>query len=308
MHLYRLPQIRMKPKEIKNMKNAKRSLSDVSFSIFNYVILSLFTFICIYPFYYIFIYSLSDPQMVYKGITILPIGLTSLNIISVMSLKNIYHSTLISVLRTAFGTAITLFCCSLFSYILTKKEYYFRKVIYRLTVITLYLNAGLIPYYLTIKAYGLRNTFFIYIFPSAINAFYVILLKTYFEQLPPSLEESAMMDGAGYFSIYRDIIIPLSKPIIATIVVFSAINQWNAWFDNYIFIDSDKLYTLQYILLRTLWSSVASVFPVTFTGYSPTLQSTKMTLTMVAMLPIIIVYPFMQKYFVKGIMLGAIKG
>lgn len=183
----------------------------------------------------------------------------------------------------------------------------------------MYLNAGLIPYYLTIKAYGLRNNFLVYIIPGAISAFYIILIKTFIEQLPASLEESAIIDGAGYFTIFRSIIIPLSKPVIATVVVFSAVGNWNAWFDTYIFISNKKLQTLQYVLLGFLQqtsrlaesmrnSATSSSMATAGSQIQITTQSARMTITAIVIIPIMLVYPFMQRYFVKGIMLGAVKG
>lgn len=292
------------------LKRENLCFSDVIFNTINYALLAAFMLICVYPFYYVLIYSLSDPQTVHKGIALLPSGFTLFNYIQIFELKNILNAFLISLLRSVIGTAVTVLCCSLFAFVLTKEKMYLRKIIYRLMVFTMYLNAGLIPYYLTVRMYGLRNSFLVYIIPSAVNAFYVILLKTFIEQLPVSLEESATIDGAGYLTIFRRLIFPLSMPIIATIAVFSSVGQWNSWFDNYIFCTGKSLNTLQNILLKYLEDSsrIADLYTVTSSGIKPTPDSVRMTMTMIVIFPILLVYPFMQRYFTKGIMLGAIKG
>ena len=289
---------------------------DLVFDTFIYIVLTLFMFICIYPFYYIFIYSISDPQQTFKGIYLLPQGLTFENYMRVLKYKGLLNAFGISASRAVVGSLASLFCCALYAYTLTKKEMLFRTVIYRLTVASMYISFGLIPYYLTIRAYGLRNNYLVYILPLTINAFYVILLKTYIEQLPLELEESAMIDGAGYFKIFTRIILPISGPIAATIVIFASVGQWNSWFDNYMYATDKSLITLQYLLLKILQESQSLANTMTTinssaTGALPfklTPEAVKMTITMVVIFPILLVYPFMQKYFVKGIMLGAIKG
>lgn len=298
------------------IKNSTTFLSRM-FDFANYIFLAAFTFLCIYPFYYILIYSLSNPDAANKGIVFLPKSLTLFNYSKVFMLSEIYPAFALSVIRTISGTILSVFCCSLFAYAISKKELYGRSFIYRFTVITMYLNSGLVPYYLTIKAYGLRNSFLVYVIPLAVNAFYVILFKTFIEQLPASLEESAMIDGAGYFRRYIKIVFPLSMPIVATISVFAAVGHWNSWFDTYIFISDKRMYTLQYVLLQFLLEAqrVADSIRTNANAVQDasktmklTPESTKMTITMIAALPIILVYPFMQRYFVRGIMLGAVKG
>ncbi len=180
---------------------------------------------------------------------------------------------------------------------------------------TMYINAGLIPSYILMKFLGMINTFWIYIIPGLVGAFNLILIKTYIEQLPASLEESAMIDGAGYFRIFIRMIFPLSMPIIATVTVFVAVGQWNTFTDNLIYVSNEKLRTLQLMLYVVLNRTTEAMQNVRTDQVSrniflvqPTPTTIRMTITMIATLPIIFVYPFLQKYFVKGIMLGAIKG
>jgi ABC-type glycerol-3-phosphate transport system permease component len=178
----------------------------------------------------------------------------------------------------------------------------------------MYFNAGLIPYYLTIKMYHLNQSFLLYVIPGAVSAYYVILIKTFIEQLPPSLEESAKLDGAGFFRIFMKIIFPLSMPIVATIAIFSAVAQWNSWIDNFLFSTNPKLKTLQLTLYEYLTQTnriAQATMQERNSGQAVrelTPAAVRMTITMVVTLPIIFVYPFLQKYFVKGLMLGAIKG
>lgn len=288
--------------------------SSLAFNICNYGIQLLFTLLCLYPFYYILIYSLSDPQQALKGVTLVPRGFTFLNYDTIFRLDNMLHSFYISAARTVIGTILTVLCCSWFAYAVTIKELYFRKLIYRLLVVTMYFNAGIIPWYLTMKELGLKNSFFLYIIPSAISAFNVILLKTFIEQLPKPLEESAMIDGAGYFRIFCQIIFPLSMPIVATIAVFASVGQWNTWMDNFFLVSDDRLETLQLILYNYLTqaqqivnsSNMQSLSRGVAAKVSP--ESIRVTVTMVVTVPVMLVYPFLQRYFVKGIMLGAIKG
>ena len=280
----------------------------------NAFLLLIYAFICIYPFYYILIYSFSDPIESQKGVYLLPVGVTLQNYIKIFQLKGLAVSALVSIARTLAGTALTAVSCTFFAYLVTKKQMYFRKAIYRFVVISMYFNAGLIPWYLTMKMLHLNNNFLVYILPYTISAYYVILLKTFIEQLPPALEESATLDGAGLITIFVKLVFPLSMLIIATISVFAAVAQWNTWFDNYFLVQNPNLKTLQLLLYEYLSEAdrVAKASTEDLTRGLATKKMTpetvRMTITMVVTFPILFVYPFMQKYFVKGIMLGAVKG
>ena len=301
------------------MKNKKRwyskKASEHIFDFFNVLTLLLFTFLCFYPFWYVIIYSFSDPRAAAVGLTLLPRGFTLDNLSEVFRLPGLAWATVISILRTVIGSVITVYISAWFGYMMTKEKLPFRKIIYRFTIITMYVGAGLIPWFLTMRLYGLSNSFLVYIVPSAIGVFYVILFKTFIEQIPPALEESARMDGAGFMTCFIKIIVPLSAPIIATIFVFSAVGQWNSFFDNFIFITDERLDTLQYILFKYTRKSEfitrdINTIRLLVTGQKSiiTPMTVKMTVTMVVTLPILFVYPFAQRYFVKGIMIGAIKG
>lgn len=292
----------------------KTSTADKIFNGVVYAVMILLAFMCFYPFYYVFIYSISDPTLAQQGVTLLPKGFSLINYQKVIQLDGIAQSFMISLARTVFGTAITVVACSFFAYLVTQ-NLYARKVIYRFVIFTMYFNAGLIPMYLTYRMYHLTNTFWVYIIPSAISAYYIVLLKTFIEGIPESLAESAKLDGAGVITVFFKIIFPLSKPILATITVFAAIAQWNNWFDNYIYVQNDALKTMQLMLYDYLnqasqlsQMSTSSLQHGAAAATQVTAQGVRMTITMVVTIPILLVYPFMQRYFAKGIMLGAVKG
>ena len=184
---------------------------------------------------------------------------------------------------------------------------------YRMVFYSMYFNAGIISWYITLKTYGLKDNFLLYILPYAVAPFFLILFKAYFDQLPKALEDSAMVDGAGFLRVYSSIIMPVSLPIVATIALFAAVGQWNAWVDNFYLAPSKGLMTLQLLLLNYLTQySASQTAAIANMGenvvITVTPASIRMTITAVAVLPIFCVYPFVQKYFVKGIMVGAIKG
>lgn len=279
----------------------------------NFFLLIVFAFLCVYPLYFIFINSISGADAVVRGVYILPEDFSLEFYKSLLQMPNIPNSIVVSVARTVLGTALTVICSSFLGYMVTQSELPMRKWVYRFVVATMYFNAGLIPWYILMVNLGLKNNFLLYILPSAVGAYYVVLSKTYIESIPASVEESAKIDGAGVLTIYARLILPMSMPIIACLIVFCAVNQWNAWSDNFYLVSDPKLSTLQYQLYMNLANESSNV---TNTTSSSSLLRSKATtelglryaLSMLTVLPIILVYPFMQKYFVKGIMLGAVKG
>jgi len=283
------------------------------FHICNYTFLFTLVIACLYPFYYIFIYSISNPGEVAKGgMYFFPKGFTLHNYIELFKLQSMGMAALVSISRTVVGTIITIFATSMFAYALTKPNLRFRKFMYRVTLSSMYLSAGIIPWYVTMKSLGLKDSFLLYVIPSAISAFYLVLIKTYIEQLPSSLEESAMIDGAGVTTIFTRIILPLCVPVLAVIAIFSAVGQWNTWTDNFFL--APNLPTLQLVLLTYLTDQSSNMVALqsnmrtNMTVMEVTPRSIRMAITMVVTLPIIFVYPFFQRYFISGIMLGAVKG
>ncbi|MDD6175050.1 MAG: carbohydrate ABC transporter permease [Firmicutes bacterium] len=297
----------------------KRTPSRVVFNILNYGFFALFTFLCLYPLWYVFCYSLSVPELAAKeGVSFWPVGFTLTNFQQVFALDGLFHSMFISVMRTVIGTFCTVVTCMWLGYVFTKEKMPARKFFYRFMIITMYIGGGMIPTYLVFRSYGLLNTFAVYILPAMVSAYYVILIKTYVEQLPPSLEESALIDGAGPIIIFTKIILPLSMPIVATIAIFAAVGQWNSWFDNHIYTFNNKnLTTMQYMLYNYLNEAQRLANEL---KNNPNMQSqinkqnaltpnsVRMTVTMITVLPVLVVYPIFQRYIVKGIMIGAVKG
>lgn len=295
------------------MRRQTKSLSSKFLRGLNFFLLIVFAFLCVYPLYFIFINSISGADAVVRGVYILPEDFSLEFYKSLLQMPNIPNSIVVSVARTVLGTALTVICSSFLGYMVTQSELPLRKWVYRFVVATMYFNAGLIPWYILMVNLGLKNNFLLYILPSAVGAYYVVLSKTYIESIPASVEESAKIDGAGVLTIYARLILPMSMPIIACLIVFCAVNQWNAWSDNFYLVSDPKLSTLQYQLYMNLANESSNV---TNTTSSSSLLRSKATtelglryaLSMLTVLPIILVYPFMQKYFVKGIMLGAVKG
>ncbi|AUS96700.1 ABC transporter permease [Clostridium thermosuccinogenes] len=296
----------------------KLSAGDIIFSILNYIFFTLFTLICVFPFYYLFINTISDNELVRTGqIKWYPVGIHFNNYISLVNVNSLGTSVLVSVGRTILGTSFMVAASAFVGYLVTKKEMWGRRFIYRLFIVTMYFNAGLIPWYMNMSMLGLTNNFWGYVIPGIVAPFNIILVKTYIESIPSELEESAFIDGAGYLTIFTRIIWPLSKPILATIAIFGAVGHWNSFTDSMILMSGKpELYTLQYRLyiyltstsnLSALMNSGGSVNTSVLNSVLNA-RTVKLTVAMVTILPILLVYPFMQRYFIKGIMIGAVKG
>nr|WP_300776318.1 carbohydrate ABC transporter permease [uncultured Acetatifactor sp.] len=304
---------------MKTRRHSSIHFSRILFQILNYTFFILFTFICMYPFWYIIIYTLSDPAAVKGKIPfLLPIQFTLKNYAELLKTNGLMNAFGISVARTVLGTTFTVLSSTFLGYLFSKKEMPCRKLLYRFVIITMYISGGLISTFLVMKSYHLLNSFWIYVIPGAVSAYNVILVKTYVEQLPESLEEAARTDGAGYLTIFGRIILPLSKPIIATIGTFSAIGQWNSWFDNHIYASANTdITTLQYLLYKYLQEAqkLAEKYKNSLIVgeqiqeaelISP--MGIRLTITVISCVPIFLVYPFAQRYFTRGLTLGAVKG
>ena len=288
------------------------SVSRKIFNVFNILFFLVIITLCLYPLWYIFIQSLSSGPLAVNAVA-WPINFTLKNYADIFKSGDVPHAFLISVLRTSIGTARTLLACMLLGYLFSKEDMPLRKVMYRILIITMYVSGGLIPTYLVYKAYRLTNSFLVYILPAVVDAYYVILIKTYVEQLPISVEESAMIDGAGTMCIFLKIILPMSLPIVATIAIYASVGQWNSWFDNHIYaISNKKILTLQYMLYRYLQEAESIVRelkerdPGAAVPITP--RGVRMTVTMITVVPVLCIYPFFQRYLIKGLMIGAVKG
>ena len=297
----------------------KTSVGDKLISVITYIVYAFFAFVCVYPFYYIFINTISNNDLSKRGKIILyPVDIHFENYKSALEIPGLLQSFKISILRTAVGTLLTVIVAAFLGYMFTRETLWKRKFWYRFVVATMYFNAGIIPWFLTMSNLGLRNNFWGYIFPMIVSPFYIVLCKTFVESIPKELQEAAEIDGAGTLRIFWSIIRPVIKPILATIAIFAAVNQWNAFQDTLLLVTDEKLYTLQFRLynyinsassLKSILGGTGSSASIAATlAHAATATSIRMTVTIIVVTPIILVYPFFQRYFTKGIMIGAVKG
>ncbi|MDE6616134.1 MAG: carbohydrate ABC transporter permease [Lachnospiraceae bacterium] len=303
----------------KKHKNIYRTKpGDVVFNILNYVFFILFTLTCIFPFYYLFINTISDNDLVKRGlINFYPKGINFNNYIALKGVNDLGYAFLVTISRTILATTLMVVASAFVGYLVTKQEMWKRSFWYRFLVITMYFNAGLIPWYLNFAMLGLTNKYSAYILPAIVAPYNIILVKTYIESIPAELEESAFIDGASYMTVFRKLIFPLSKPILATIAIFGAVGNWNSFQDSLILMQNNsQLFTLQhrlYIYLNQS-SNISAVMNMGGAAAAAAMEQAlnakviKYTVSMISIIPILLVYPFMMRYFEEGIMLGAVKG
>lgn len=302
----------------KHKKMYRTTPGDVIFNIFNYIFFSAFTISCIFPFYYLFINTVSDNELVKRGlINFYPKGFNVDNYIALREVSDLGTAFIVTITRTLLGTALMVLASAFVGYLVTKQEMWNRSFWYRFLVITMYFNAGLIPTYLNMALLGLTQNYLVYIIPGIVAPYNIILVKTYIESIPSELEESAFIDGASYMTVFRKLIWPLSKPILATVAIFGAVGHWNSFQDSLLYMQGNSsMFTLQhrlYVYLNAS-SNIAALMSQGGTAAQQAMEQAlnakviKYTISMVSVIPIFCVYPFMQRYFEKGIMLGAVKG
>ncbi|MEZ3424679.1 MAG: carbohydrate ABC transporter permease [Lachnospiraceae bacterium] len=295
----------------------KTKPGDVLFNVLNYLFFTLFTLTCIFPFYYLFINTISDNDLVKRGlINFYPKGINFNNYLALKSVNDLGYAFVVTISRTIIATVLMVVASAFVGYLVTKQEMWKRSFWYRFLVITMYFNAGLIPWYLNFAMLGLTNKYTAYILPAIVAPYNIILVKTYIESIPGELEESAFIDGASHMTVFRKLIFPLSKPILATIAIFGAVGNWNSFQDSLILMQDSHLFTLQHRLYIYLNQS-SNIQSVMQSGGSAAVSAMeqalnakviKYTISMVSIIPILLVYPFMMRYFEEGIMLGAVKG
>mgnify|MGYP002724453465 CR=1 FL=1 len=295
----------------------RHSLADIAFNAFNLVVMTFLIITTLYPFLNTLAISFNDGMdAVRGGIRLWPRIFSLQNYKTVFVGGTIFNAFFVSVARTILATVINVFLTAMLGYCLSRKEYVLNKFITVIFVLTMYFSAGLIPQYLLIKRLGLLNNFWVYIIPGMISAFNVIVVRTYIQTIPESLIESAKIDGAGDFKIFIRIIFPLAKPSLAVVGMFTIIYQWNSWFDTYLYAPSrQELSTLQYELQKLLASSFSQ--SAAQQASSPTAGqvassmvtpvSLQAAVTIIAMVPILCVYPLLQKYFIAGLNVGGVK-
>jgi len=290
----------------------KATLSEKSFEGVNLLLLTLLGFVTLYPFLYVLSSSISDPVMVAtRQVRLLPKGFSLQSYQMILSNPNVYLAYYNTLWYVVVGTAINAFLTMLAAYPLSRRSFFLGNAIMLFIVFTMFFSGGLIPTFLLVKNLGLYNTRWAIVLSSALSAWSVILARTYIRStIPESLYESAKIDGANDIRILWSIIIPLCKPIIAVVILFSAVARWNSFFDALIYLPDTKLHPMQLFLRRVLlMASDELVGSARSVGSRSALsEQLRFTVIMVTILPIICIYPFLQRYFVKGVMIGAVKG
>lgn len=306
----------MKGKTFK-IRNKPVTLESIIFHTINYLLLIGLCIIMLYPMLNQLAIALNDGlDAVRGGIRIWPREFTLENFRAIFATHTIIDAFFMSVYRTVVTVVLNIIITSMLAYVLSRREFVFCKAITLVFVLTMYFDPGLIPNFLLIQNLNLMNTFHVYWVPNLIGAFNLILMRTYIKGIPESFVESARLDGAGDFRIYWQVIMPLCKPVLATVALFVAVNSWNSWFDNFLFnAGRQDLAVLQFELMRLL-SSATGVGQAGQAGQAAAAavgvaQTTPLTIraaiTIIAAVPILCVYPFLQKYFVSGTRIGGVK-
>lgn len=285
---------------------------DWIFNGFNYTFLALLGFATLYPFINLLAISFNDAlDSLRGGIYFLPRKFSFLNYQIIFEQGSLMQAAVMSVTRTVVGTLLGVMVTVMIAYALSRREFVLRRPINVILVFTLYVNAGLLPTYLMIVKLGLMNSFAVYIVPSLVSAYNIIIVRSYVQQLPEGLIESAQIDGATDFQTLSRIVVPVSMPVIATVTLFVAVVHWNSWFDNYLYTSgTPSLNLLQFELMKILLNSVngvanSSVSNSNALNTNP--DAIRAAMTIMVTMPILFVYPFLQKYFVKGIMVASMK-
>lgn len=292
----------------------RKSKGKIIFDIFNYVLMIMLVIITIYPFLYVIFASFSDPAELIKlnGILLRPAGFSLEGYKAVISNKEIFTGYMNTIFYVVVGTSCSVFFTILTAYPLSKKNLKYGRYIMLMIIFTMFFSGGMIPSYLTVKNLGLLNTRGAIIIPGLILTYNLIIMRTSFSAIPSAVEESAKIDGANDFTILFRIVVPLSWSVIAVMVLYYGVGQWNAWFNASIYLKDRKLFPLQLFLREILINSSTDKMVQSAgsgSGAKASLEEVlKNALVVVSTVPIMIVYPFLQKHFVKGVMIGAVKG
>jgi putative aldouronate transport system permease protein len=291
------------------MRARRRTAGELVFDAINTLIHLFVVAICLYPFYYIIISSFNDPIDLLRGpVYFWPRSFSTVNFQYVLKDPEILRATWVTVARTVVGSAVGVLFTGAFAYGISKKRLWGRNVILRMTLITIYFSGGLIPTYLVI-AQGLQlyGNFLVYIIPNMFNAFFAFIMLSFFREISPEIEESAFLDGANEIRVFVQLILPLSTAVLATIALFFGVWHWNSWFDAMLY-GGRKFQTLQQYLVKAIQSVNVSVMSANYRSDTVSAQSLRMATMVLTTFPVVVVYPFLQRYFVKGVMIGAIKG
>ncbi|HET9127058.1 MAG TPA: carbohydrate ABC transporter permease [Propionibacteriaceae bacterium] len=300
-------------------RTARTGGGSAVFTAVNVTVFVLLAVVCAYPFYYLIINSVSANDLSAQGdVRWWPVGLQLHNYSQVFDLPGLPRAALVSIGRTVIGTAATVLASAYLGFMFTQERMWGRQFWYRVVVVTMYFSAGLIPVFIIVKTLGLTNSFWVYVLPAVVQPFNIILVKTYVESMPTSLQEAAEVDGANIFQIFFRVMLPNMTPILATVAIFSAVAQWNSFQDTLLYVTDQGLYTLQFLLYMYINQAASlaaaaqqaggNLSAIASAATSQTATSIRMTVSVIVVLPIIFIYPLFQRFFVKGIMLGAVKG
>ena len=283
--------------------------SDIVFKTVVYAIMVLVLLVCLIPFLYIISLSLSDPIAVVNGeVFVVPVGFSVEAYRQIFTYPNFFNAYLNTIIYTVFGTAISLFVMTLFAYPLSKPHLRGQSIIMKLVVFSMFFSGGLIPNYLLVSRLGLINTRFAMLLPFCINTFNLILLINFFKSIPNDIEEAAIIDGLGYGGILTKIILPLSGAGLATVGLYTAVFFWNDWFNSLIYLKSSQFPVMLYLRNIVNGTTQLNNGGGSSAEAASLSMSIKAAVIIVSTLPIILVYPFVQRYFVKGVMVGSVKG
>lgn len=304
----------------KNPNRIKMSLGDRIFGAVNFTLVTLLMIVMVYPFYYCIILAFNDGvDATMPGIYFWPRIFSLENFAVALASEGLIQAAIVSVCRTVLGTALTVMVTSAFAYSMSKVYLRFRNAYLIFLMIPMYFGGGMVPTYILLKDLNLLNSFWVYVLPGVFSVYYALIFMASFRELPASLEESAMLDGAGYFRIYFQIILPLSKPVLAAVCVFLAVGHWNSWMDNLLYMPKTHDYdTMAFLfaqtaqradyLIKLAQESAGAAAQMGQELHGATGMSTQLASMLISIAPILVVYPFFQKYFVHGIMIGSVKG
>ncbi len=299
----------------------RRSPGEQAFRAFNTVVLLVICFLTVYPFWYVLVQSLNDGQDAIRGhLFFWPRVFTLDNYGYVLSQRSLRLTYLNTIVRTVIGSGLCLAVTGLASYSISKKDFRGRNALITFFMIPMFIGGTVVSNYIVIAKLGLLDNWLVYVLPGSFNFFFLIIIRTFIMGLPISLEESAQIDGASYFTVFFRIVLPLCMPVVATVLLFSAVGYWLDFYTNLLYVSNQKMMVLQYLLFMVLRANRMSVLSqmqamqtgavsqLTGSHSKVTEESVKMTVLVVITVPILLVYPFFQRYFIKGVLIGAIKG
>lgn len=290
-------------------RRKKPTAGSVAFDIVNYALLTLVGFIMLYPMWYVLVVSLSSSKFISQGlVNFIPRGLTFEAYLRVFNSQNIWIGYKNTILYTVVGTTVNVILSAMCAYPLSQKTFYGRKFLTVMITVTMFISGGMIPLYLVINNLRLMNTMWAIILPSAISTYNMIIMRTSFSSIPSSLIESAYLDGANDIRILFSIVIPLSKAIIATMILFYSVSHWNSYFPAMLYLNDKTKYPVQVIMRDIIIGSDMSEAGDTSALSNVSTMNYRYAVIVISLIPILLVYPFIQKYFTKGVMVGAVKG